>query len=159
MQILALSDLISVMNHVWFLYENNFIYVFVTKQETLSAGDKKVCWFILWNFFFVCLLVGWLVGYLGGFIPDKKMFVDQFCHNFVSSQTYFYSVVVFCSVENRRCKSFRTIECQVTPFTSRPWDFNSGKILVVVSVEGQIIVWSSLACALNYTYDGWQFKR
>ncbi len=41
------------------------------------------------------------------------------------------------------------------PSSSGPWDLNSEKIWTVVNEEGQIIFWSHLACALNYTYDGW----
>ncbi len=45
------------------------------------------------------------------------------------------------------------------PSTAGPWDTNSEKTWMVVNGEGQIIFWSCLACALNYTHDGSQFKR
>ncbi len=65
------------------------------------------------------------------------------------------------------CCRWQTLE-QVThwyrvpksrPSTTGPWDLNSEKIWVIVNGEGPIIFLSCLACALNYMYDGWQFKR
>lgn len=38
------------------------------------------------------------------------------------------------------------------------WDLISERICVVVNVERQIIFWSRLNCAMNYTYDVCHFK-
>ncbi len=43
-------------------------------------------------------------------------------------------------------------------FTSGPWDLNLEKKLMQSFSKREIIFWYCLACAMNYTYNGWQFK-
>ena len=87
--------------------------------------------------FFTRMLLNWLKLMINPIIP----------HLFISGDFYFLVPHIFPSSLIQRY-----------PFQQPQWNLASEEIGLVFNGEAQNNFWSGLNCAMNYTYQVWQYK-